>query len=272
MSENMKAAIYHAIEDIRIEERPMPVPGPNDVLVKNIKAGICGSDVTAFKFGGNSIGVLAGREFGHEMLSVVWAVGGQVSSEIKKGMRVFVNPMTCKKVGRIVAMMAGAFSQYVLVENAEIGYNLYPIPDNVTDEEGVLVEPFCVANHGVNMGRPAKGEKAVIFGAGPIGLAASQSLLGKGIKDIVVVDIADWRVEKAKSMGVAAFNPQQGDLREFLLKQCGETSEGEPDVDLYIDAAGVPSILTDFLFLAKAGARLSVIAVHKKRVEILSFC
>ena len=71
MQKTMKSAIYYGVQDVRIEERPVPAVGDNDVLVKNLRAGICGSDVGIFMHGGENYGVFPGSQFGHEMVGKI---------------------------------------------------------------------------------------------------------------------------------------------------------------------------------------------------------
>ncbi len=206
----MKGAVYYGIEDVKIEERPKPTPGPKDVIVKNVCAGICGTDISAYYHGGEPYGIKPNHIFGHEMAGYVVEVGSEVN-DISVGMRCFVNPVTIKVPGSApaieIADMAGAFGEYVLVEEAKIDYNIFPLPENVTFEEAAIIEPFNVGNRAVNNGHAKPGEKCVVYGAGPIGLCAVASLKGKGIKDIVVIDLNNRRLTVAKKMGCYTFNP-----------------------------------------------------------------
>lgn len=93
----MKAAIYYGKNDIRVEEKPMPVVGPTDVLVRNLRGGICGTDINIVKVGQGDMGISLGSEFGHEMVGEVVEIGSDVASEIHIGMRVGINPITAKK-------------------------------------------------------------------------------------------------------------------------------------------------------------------------------
>jgi len=276
----MKAAIYHGIEKVTVEERPIPTPGPKDVVVRNIRAGICGTDVGAYYYGGEPVGILPENEFGHEMSSLVYAVGSEVR-DIKEGMRVFIDPCLSKPPGSAppveIADMCGAFSEYVLIEEAAIDYNIYPLPDNVSFDEACLIEPFSVGTRGANIGRAKRGERAVVYGAGTIGLAAFAALKCKGLEEVVVVDVVPWRLEIAKKMGAIPFNAKtDGSLGEFLIKKFGGNLTnmlGQPaaDVDLYLDAAGTANIIPEFLNICKWNARLVILAVYKISVEIAPF-
>ena len=272
----MKAAVYYGIENVKVEEREKPVPGPKDVIVKNMCAGICGTDINAYYHGGEAYGILPDHIFGHEMAGVVVEVGQEVK-DIPVGTRCFVNPVTIKAPGSApaiqIADMAGAFGEYVRVENAEIDDNIFPLPDNVSFEETAIIEPFNVGNCAVNNGRAKAGEKCVVYGAGPIGLCAAAALKGKGIKDIVIIDLNDHRLEVAKKMDPDTFNPKtDGDLQSYLTQRFGSGPIGNAgnqtvDVDLFLDATGAPNVIPEFFQMCKRFARHVVIAVYKQAIE-----
>ena len=75
----MRALIYHGIQDVRVETCPIPECGPDDVIVRTMRAAICGSDMTAYLHGGENMYILPGHEFGHEMVGYVWKKGAQVT-------------------------------------------------------------------------------------------------------------------------------------------------------------------------------------------------
>lgn len=274
----MKAAIYHGIENVTIEEISMPECGAKDIILKTVKAGICGTDIGAYYHGGEAAGIFPENQFGHEMASIVYKVGSEVPSDIKEGMRVFLNPCTSKRPDCGLSLFeiadeCGAFSQYVQVQDAEIGYNIFPLPENVSFDVGALVEPFAVAMHGVNMGYGKPKDKVVIFGAGMIGLSAYCACKGKGIEDIVVVDVNDWRLKRAEEMGAIPFNSAKGDLLQFLQKLYGGdlinmANAPVANIDLYIDTAGVKGIIPSTLAMAKQGARLVIVALYHNNIEI----
>lgn len=273
----MKAAIYHGIENVTVEDIDMPECGDYDVILKNIRGSICGTDINAYYHGGDDLGIFPEHQFGHEMSSVVYKVGSKVDPQIKEGMRVFLNPCLCKRPDCGLSTIeicdeCGGFSQYVAVQDAKLGYNIFELPENVSFDEAALIEPFSVGMRGVNMGKGQKGDKVVIFGAGMIGLCALSACLSKGIKDIIVVDVNDWRLSVAKDMGAIPFNSAQGDLKAFLSEKYGEviTPAGQKavDIDLYIDTAGVESILPTIFDMAKYHARCVIVALYHQNVSL----
>ncbi|MNZ57419.1 Sorbitol dehydrogenase [compost metagenome] len=266
----MKSAIYQGIKQIAIEERPIPKAGPKDVVVQIKCAGICATDMTAYQYNGDIVAIYPGAEFGHEMVGVVSEAGVDVQN-IPPGARVFVNPLLHRSVGALDR--GGAFSEYILVENARLDYNVFILPANVSFEEAVVTEPFSVGVHGKNVPGAQPGSNVVVYGAGAIGLCTLAALSGSGITRVVVVDLDEHRLELAQEMGAIPFNAQSGQLEEFLNSHFGQAfnclGKAVPNVDIFIDCAGAPNIPNQFLKLAKMGAKLSVVAVHKKPVEIM---
>ncbi len=273
----MKALIYYGTGKLAIEERPVPEVGRNDVLVKVARAGICGSDLTAYLSDGMKVGILyKGQyghdgQFGHEMAGTVEKAGEDVKG-VQPGDRVFVNPTVCKRSGMLGCDIAGAFSEYVLVEDAAYGYNLMKLADDVSFDEAVVIEPLAVGTHGKNCIDVKPHENVVVFGAGTIGLCTINALLAVGCQKPVVVDMNKERLKLAKEMGVVAYHPDMGSLKEFLQSHFGAVSNSfgmsSPDVDAYIDCAGARPIIGQIIGLAKEKARIAVVAVYKTDIEI----
>lgn len=274
----MRAVIYGGIGTITVEDRDMPTPGPRDVVVKNMRAGICGTDIGAYTRGGDDVGIFPGNQIGHEFVSVVHEVGAEVADErIRPGLRVWVNPVNSAEVtpersAVEVADSAGGLSQYVVLENAAIDFNLHPLPDDLSFEQAVLIEPFSVANHGVNLAEPRAGMRAVVFGAGAIGLGALCNLRANGVEEILVSDVVGNRLEVVEQLGGIPVNAAEANVLDVALERFGAVTDiygtERPDVDLYFDAAGVPSNYLDFATRAKRGAKLIALALSGNTLEI----
>lgn len=266
----MKVAIYTGKESVSVEERPVPQIGETDVLVRNLRAGICGTDINIVK-AGSEMGIRFGAEFGHEMVSEVVKIGNKVDPNIKPGMIVSVNPITAKRAGRRYSLECGGFSQYIVIEDAKLNYNLYEMNPDIPLETSALMEPMSVGRHGAFSTHPKKTDKVVILGAGPIGMGAAASLLAEGITNVCVVDLDDWRLERARELGTQTINTSTQSLKEELTRIFGEADHyGQkiPDVDLFIDAAGAPPLLMEVLSLVKSNARIVIIAVYKAEIPV----
>ncbi|RLN87191.1 hypothetical protein BBJ28_00002825 [Nothophytophthora sp. Chile5] len=257
----------HGAGDVRLETYERPPTGPRDIVVRLKVAGICGSDLMYIKIGGIPPGKVTA--IGHEAAGVVMEVGNEVE-DITVGMRVVVNPMeTPSNIGS--GGSEGAFTQELLVREAKLGVSVLPIPDDLPYEVAAMCEPLAVAMHGVNRANVKAGDKVVVFGCGPIGLGMLLWLVDRGVTDVVALDLAEERLERARALGVrAAFDPTKVNLREELVKLHGEVpSYGRVGVgtDAFIDAAGAPTILSDVIMMAKYHARLVITAAYMKPLE-----
>lgn len=269
----MKAAIYNGKKNIAIVDKPTPVCGPHDVLLKTIYASICGTDVAVYQHGpGTGHRVTVGGEFGHEAVCRVAAVGEQVT-DFKVGQRVYPYPLLVtgdhKRAGTI-----GAFSEYILAPDAKWNVGLYAVPDEIDDKTAALIEPFTVGTRAARRSQPQAGENAIVFGAGTIGIAAAIALKEFGCRDVLVCDLSDFRLEKVRALGFSTCNTGRENLKERASKLFGVTHglDGEvPDADIYLDAAGAPTILEQFLNIGKFGSRMVVVAVlaGQRPVDIL---
>lgn len=264
----MKSAIYYGIQDVRIEERPNPICGPKDVIVKSVRCGICGSDITGYFAGGQYVGIDVGAEFGHEMAGRVTEVGGEVKG-IRVGDRIFANPLRSCPPG--LSDMFGGFSEYVRIPNAEINYNVYILPDNITYDEGALIEPAAVGTRGKNVPKAKPGDHVVVYGAGTIGLSCVMSLIEQGITPVVIVR-NNKKTAFLKKIGAITCNVSEVDMYEFLKEKFGMTTTrlGNPivNVDIVVECAGASNALPEFLKMAKQSSRLSVVGVAKQETSI----
>ena len=258
----------HGAGDVRLDDYTRPRHGPNDVVVKMKACGICGSDLSYIKIGGIPPGNVTA--LGHEGAGEILAVGDDVS-DITVGQRVIVNPMmTPSNIGS--GGPEGAFTPELLVREAELGRSILPIPEDVSFEIAAMCEPLAVAMHGVNRAEVKAGDKVVLFGCGPIGLGMILWLVDRGVTDVVALDLAPERRQRAMDLGArAALDPTKVDLRAELVKLHGEVpSYGRVGVgtDAYIDAAGAPNILGDVIQMAKLHSRLVITAAYLKPIEV----
>ena len=168
----------------------------------------------------------------------------------------------------------GAFTEELLVRDARVGDSLLPIPKDLPYEVAALTEPLSVALHGVNRAQAKPGDKVVVFGCGPIGLGMVLWLKDRGVEDVVALDLAPERLERARALGArAVINPAKEDVRARLRELHGPArvfSREAVGSDAYIDAAGAPNILSDVVNMAKPHARMVVTAAYMKPVLSIS--
>ncbi|CAB1370094.1 Alcohol dehydrogenase, zinc-binding domain protein [Denitratisoma oestradiolicum] len=258
----------HKPDDLRMDEMALPELTGADALIRVAACGICGSDLGYLSKGGMRGPSDTPLSLGHEFAGVIEQVGNQVCG-LHPGMRVVVNPDDNLIGG---GGPEGGFSEWVLVRQARAGSNIHPIPDHLPFELAALTEPLSVSLHGVNRARVTPQSKVVIYGAGVIGLGIVIGLRRRGVRDIVVVDRQQERLEMARHLGASAtINPGSEDLRATLGKLHGESQKyGFPMVntDIFIDAAGAGSLLQQTVEMCRSGTRIVIVAVYRQPVAI----
>ncbi len=208
-----QAAVLYAPHDIRIEERPVPKPGPREVLIEIKAVGVCGSDVHYYEHG--RIGTYVVRQpliLGHESSGVIVDVGEGVSRE-RVGQRVAIEPGVPDGVCRQCRTghynlcpnvrffgtppIDGAFTNYVTI----LSDFAYALPDQMSDEEGALIEPLSVGLWACRKAKLRGGDHVLITGAGPVGILAMKVALALGVTEITMTDISPQRLEVARNLG-----------------------------------------------------------------------
>lgn len=266
----MKAAIYLGQEQIEVRELPNPVCGEKDVIIQNIYSSICGTDVAVYTKGPNTgHKVNVGGEFGHETISRIVEAGKNVT-DFKLGERVYPYPLFTKNDTRRAGTIGG-FSEYILVPEAKRDHSLYAVPEEISDRLACLIEPFTVGCRAARRGQPQKGESAVVFGCGTIGLAAAVALKYFGMDKVMLCDMSDFRLEIAEKLGFSVCNTKTEDFVQKAADYFGTAPSltgMEPNIDCWIDAAGEESILDCFLQHGKIISRFVAVAVNNKPRQI----
>ncbi|MBR2260030.1 MAG: NAD(P)-dependent alcohol dehydrogenase [Blautia sp.] len=264
MKGTMKTAVMTKIRYCEIQQRPIPEPKDDEVLVKIENVGVCGSDLHYYESGriGNFI-VEYPFVLGHEAGGTVVEVGKDVK-HLKVGDRVALEPgKTCGKCefcksGRYnlcpdVIFFAtppvdGVFQEYVAHEAGLC----FKIPENMTTEEAALIEPLAVGMHAAIQGDAHLGQTAVVTGSGCIGLMSLLSLKARGVSKVIVVDVMDKRLEQAKKLGADyVINGKNEDTVARIM----EITEGK-GFDLGIETAGSQFTATQQIQAAKKGATI----------------
>lgn len=209
----MKAAILHAVRDMRIEERPEPTPAGTQVVVRVRCIGVCGSDVHYYATMriGDQI-VEKPQPVGHEFAGEVTAVGDAVT-EVEVGQRVAIEPgRPCHKCRQChegrpnccpnvifygTPPVEGAMQEYVLADQEQC----IPIPDSMGFDEAAMLEPLQVGVHAYNLVPAKPGEWVAISGSGSIGLACLAMARAAGATRIVMTDKLDYRLDLARKLG-----------------------------------------------------------------------
>ena len=267
MEGKMKTAVMLGIGKMGFEERDIPTPAADEVLVKLDYVGICGSDLHYYETG--AIGAYVVEPpfvLGHEPGGVVVEVGENVK-HLKIGDRVALEPgKTCGqcefcKSGKYnlcpeVEFFAtppidGVFQEYVAHE-ANLCFRL---PDNVSTLEGALIEPLAVGFHAAIQGGAQAGQTAVVMGAGCIGLVSMMALKAMGVSRVYVVDVMEKRLEKAMELGAdGVINGKEKDAVEEVLR----LTDGK-GCDLSIETAGTQITTVQTVQMSKKGATVVLV-------------
>ena len=267
MEGKMKVAVMLGLEKMGFEQRDIPTPKDDEVLVKLEYVGICGSDLHYYESG--AIGEFVVKPpfvLGHEPGGTVVEVGKNVK-HLKVGDRIALEPgKTCGhcefcKTGRYnlcpdVVFFAtppvdGVFQEYVAHE-ADLCFKL---PDQVSTMEGALIEPLAVGFHAAMQGGARAGQTAVVMGAGCIGLVTMMALKAMGVSKVYVVDILQKRLDKALELGAdGVINGSQQDAVEAVRK----LTEGK-GCDLAIETAGTQITTVQTIHMTKKGATIVLV-------------
>jgi L-iditol 2-dehydrogenase len=258
-----QASVLYAPHDIRTEERPMPQPGPKEVLVEIKAVGVCGSDVHYYEHG--RIGPYVVREpliLGHEASGVVVGLGSEVTKHYN-GERVALEPGVpcgaCRecRAGRYnlcpdVRFFAtppidGAFTNFVTIHEDFA----FALPDTLSDDAGALIEPLSVGVWASRKANLQGGEHVLVTGAGPIGLLAMQAALALGATTVTIADINPRRLEVARQTGATrALN-----VAEQPLAQAGV------EADVLIECTGNPQVVLDGIRTLRPAGRAIMVGM-----------
>lgn len=267
--EKMRAAVLNEPFDVEIKEIDVPQVQGDEVLVKVMAVGVCGSDVHYYEHG--RIGSHVVEQpiiLGHECAGVVVDTGEEVT-RFQKGDRVAIEPgITCGrceycKAGRYnlcpdVRFLAtppidGAFVQY-LKHREDF---LFPIPDELSYEAAALNEPFSVGIHAARRTRLKPGDIVAIMGMGPVGLMAVVAAKAFGASKIIVGDLEENRLKAAKALGATeVINVKEENAVEKILALTNGNG-----VDVAFETAGNPKALQSALDALKRGGRLAIVGL-----------
>ncbi len=267
----MKSVQTGAVGTVDVVDVERPVPGPKDVLMRIRACGICGTDVGFLHMEGIPFGPggsMISLPLGHEPAGEIVEVGAEVSG-LKVGDRVVVNPQGAPSGIIGCGGVLGGMREYLLIEDAVVGESVAVFPDTLPFDVAALNEPMAVARHCVNRSEARATDKVVVFGAGPIGLGAVIWLKLRGVGHVVVADVIPERLETALAVGAdAVIDSSREDVPERLTELHGQGANAlgqpRPDTDIYIDAAGVAVVANTAIASGKWGAKLVMVAVHKK--------
>jgi threonine dehydrogenase-like Zn-dependent dehydrogenase len=258
-----KAAIYKDIGSVELVDLPYPECGDDDVIVKNLYAGVCGADVNAYSKGGDPHMIWKDHEFGHEMVSEVVEVGKNVK-DVKIGDRMFPNQGNALRDRNRMATVGG-FSEYVRIIKYEPNFSAILIDKDIPLKAASLLEPLVIGTRAAINLKPGPGKTAIVFGAGFIGMGTAIMLKWYGCDKVMIVDFSDFRLDNAKKYGLVTCNPAKEDLKAKAIAEFGSTMcfGGEAcAANLFVDAIGIQPIIDNFQAIGGRMATLGVVGVH----------
>lgn len=205
----MRVAMYYNNRDVRLEEMPTPQIGPGELLVKVMASGICGSDVMEWYRLKK-----APRVLGHEITGEIVEVGEGVE-RYRVGDRVFVSHHvpcnTCRyclngqhtvcETLHTTNYDPGGFAQYLRVPRINVDRGVFPLPDEVSYEDGAFIEPLACVVRGQRMARVQPGQTVLVLGSGISGLLHIALARASGAGRIVATDINEYRLNAAQRFG-----------------------------------------------------------------------
>ncbi|CAN5142544.1 2,3-butanediol dehydrogenase [soil metagenome] len=266
----MRAAVLHAVGDLRVEEIDVPVPGPGEVLIRVGVCGVCGSDAT--EFGRHLVLAQPPVALGHEFAGTIEAVGEGVTSLSVGATVVCGAGISCGECKPCRAGRTNLCRSYTTIgfhhNGGLAGYVVAPagIVLDATDS-GLpldtlgLTQPMAIAVHAVRRSGLKAGDDAVIIGVGGIGAFITVAAAATGAR-VLVVDLNDERLQLALDLGAAAtLKAGSATLTERL-------TELGMDVDVFFEVSGSAPGLASVLEAARPGATIVPVGIQRGEPEL----
>ncbi|TYA84198.1 zinc-dependent alcohol dehydrogenase [Seonamhaeicola marinus] len=271
----MIATQYEGNKTFSVVEKEIEAPAQGEVRIKVAYSGVCGTDVHIYH-GMMDQRVAMPQTIGHEMSGVIDAVGPGVEG-FAEGDKVVVRPLDdrkakpsdkgfnhiCEELNFIGIDSPGSMQQYWNVP----AFTLHKLKEHTDLKLAALIEPLSVATHDVRLSGLQANETAVVLGGGPIGLLVAMVAKEVGAQ-VIISEVNQTRIDKAKSMGLEAVNPMEVDLVEYVKSK----TEGRL-ADVVFEVAGVQPALDIMTEVAGIRGRIVMVAIHgqPKPVNLFKF-
>lgn len=278
----MQALRWHGVKDLRVETIQEPVTQKGQVKIRVEACGICGSDLHEYAAGpifipegtphpltNEQAPIVMGHEFSGQIVEV-----GEGVAALKVGDRVVVEPIfacgkctacrqgkynLCEKMGFLgLAGGGGGFSEYVAAD----AHMVHKIPDTLSYEQGALVEPSAVALYAVRSSHFKVGDRAAVFGTGPIGLLVIEALKASGASEIYTVELSEERRNKAEELGAIGINPAEKEAVQEIIQL---TNGG---VDVAYEVTGVPIVLNQAIQSTAIGGQIMIVSIFEREASL----
>ena len=276
----MRAARFHGKSDIRIDDVDVPqIKEKDEVLVEVLWCGICGTDLHEYMVGPivtpvtphPLTGVTLPQTLGHEFSARVVETGPEVT-DVKVGDRVAIMPAIvcgrcdfCRRgLGHLCVLFActglsaetGGLAQYAVLKE----YQVATLPDTVSDLEGAVVEPACVAAYGIDRVGVHGGDVVLVTGAGPIGVLSAMYADALGASTVIIAEPNPNRAALARAMDIGPVaDPTQGGFSDLILDLTGGRG-----VDVVAECSGSTPGLTTAMNSVRSRGSIVQTGLHTK--------
>jgi threonine dehydrogenase-like Zn-dependent dehydrogenase len=268
----VKALVLRGAYDIAVEDRPEPQAGPDDVIIKVIATGICGSDFHGYS--GENGRRHPGQVMGHETVGRIDELGAEVTG-LAVGQLVTLNPVLgcgacaacrdgqqqwCSRrvVLGVAPEISAAFADRVAVRAS----NVVALPEEMPEELGALVEPLAVGYHAVRRGGGGADDRVLVIGGGPIGQACLLAARRLGVTNLAVSDVSPSRRDLCAKLGTQVIDPSAENLAEAVTARLGGTAT------LVVDAVGVSPTVKDAFAASGLGSRIVLVGMGSPRLDL----
>lgn len=272
----MRTLVLEEFGRMTLADRPIPVLGRGDVLIRVAYTGICGSDIHGYT--GHNGRRSVGQIMGHESSGTIEAFApGEQHDGLTVGDAVTFNPVVlpvedraefadreqhspAKSVIGVDPSRTASFADYVIVP----AVNVLRLADGMPIEHGALVEPTAVALHAIRRAGVSERDRVLVVGGGPIGQSVVLALAALGVRDVHVTEISPARRALLAEMGVPVIDPSTTDPMSVLERHGGP-------VDVAIDAVGSSRSLADALRCTALGGTVCLVGMGEPEVRIDAF-
>ena len=266
MEKEMLQQVMTAPGEIIFRKVPVPQPQENEVLIRIMEIGICGSDIHVYhgKHPFTKYPVTQGHEVSGEIVALGSGVTGfQVGQKVTVQPQVFCGkcyPCThgkynlCEELKVMGFQTTGMASEYFAVDASKVTL----LPETMTYDQGAMIEPLAVAVHAARRPGDVTGMKIAVLGAGPIGILVAQACKALGAAEVMVTDVSDFRLDKARECGADhVYNTKNRNFGECLVEAFG------PDkADVIFDCAGNDITMGQAIAYARKGSIIILVAVY----------
>lgn len=251
----MQCAVFYGKHDLRVEERPIPAVGPQDVQIQVKACGVCGTDVHIYEGDPGAASATPPRILGHEFSGIVTAVGSEVTA-YRIGDRVCIDPNWycgsctpckngvvhyCEHMRSYGVTLDGGFAEYCSVNQRQV----YKLGENTSFEQGAMVEPVACCLHGLDLCHIQPGHQVAVIGGGMIGLLMVQLARLAGAARVALLEPVEGKRRLGAQLGADVCIDSFHQDAKSVLREAGMTN-----LNTVIECVGRPSTIEQAIDLA----------------------